>query len=499
MGDDRGPVGGTEWQQAYMQTIAVCFVFTSIALLVFGFGLSSTTLNGGIALSFTIALMITSLRLLTARGSLAALPYFLIGCAVFYGLGTFVATIVPESMYQISFTSDVQRKVLAQVNATNFVAITVVVLAAAPLCMFPAGSRTASSADGGLQSVMLRLEQYMPALLIASVPIVAIMWATFPRPTNFLLASLLTPLSGVPLFTVLLAGAIWTRLDGGRKALIVLLILALVLHGMLGMRKMFTILPIMSLVMGMMIFPRTRVLAGVIVVCVIVIYGAGMADTLNYGRLHVGFDPLLNGPLDRLRILWDTVGSLREVSALQQEEGSLLQRFTIAPFEAHFIGLYDSGAPGDSLRNFFNVLVPRAIWPDKPIISPGAEFDGIFRGYFVQSSLAIGFIAEAYWNLGWLGVILISAMIGLQMGWFTRRWHLFCQHGFIYSGIFLMSPLIIKQSLWVETNIVGGYVGGVVKLMIYVTLIDMLIRVYVARTQRAERLMPANTLTRQYG
>jgi hypothetical protein len=235
-----------------------------------------------------------------------------------------------------------------------------------------------------------------------------------------------------------------------------------------------------------------------IVLATTAVYFAGLAELVNLARLHGTYDPLLNSPLQRVNILWDTSGNMAELAS-QHYRGVAAQRFSIAPFEAHFIALYDSGSPGDSLRNFFNVLIPRAIWPDKPIISPGTEFDLAFRGFVLQSSLAIGFIAEAYWNLGWTGVILISGMIGLQIGWFTRRWLLFCQHGLSYAGIFFMAPLVLQQSLWVETNIVGGYVGGMVKLMLYVAAIDMLLRVYIARRSNEELLRPANYLARHHG
>ena len=87
----------------------------------------------------------------------------------------------------------------------------------------------------------------------------------------------------------------------------------------------------------------------------------------------------------------------------------------------------------------------------------------------------------------------------MQIGWFTRRWLLFCQHGLSYAGIFFMAPLVLQQSLWVETNIVGGYVGGMVKLMLYVAAIDMILRVYIARQSNEELLRPAAHLARHHG
>ena len=486
------------WQKAFGITLGVCSLFTSISFLVYGFGISWTVLNGAVALGFSVALLAAAGKMLTSRGALAALPYFLIGCAIFYGLGTFIATLLPESMYKVSFTTEVQRKMLAQVNAVNIAAISIVVLVATPIC-FSAGRGGANRNDErGLNEVIFRLVRLMPILLTVSIPVVALMWGTFPRPTNPGLQGILLLLSSIPLFTILLGGAVWTRQSGARKLLIVFLILVLTLHGLLILSKLKTILPIVSFCIGLWIFKATRYKAGIIVLVTSVVYFAGLAELVNLARLHGSYDPLLNSPLQRLSILWDTSGNMTELAS-EHYRGVAIQRFSIAPFEAHFIALYDSGSPGDSLRNFFNVLIPRAIWPDKPIISPGTEFDLAFRGFVLQSSLAIGFIAEAYWNLGWTGVILISGMIGLQIGWFTRRWLLFCQHGLSYAGIFFMAPLVLQQSLWVETNIVGGYVGGMVKLMLYVAAIDMILRVYIARRSNEELLRPADHLARHHG
>ena len=468
-----------DWHRAYALVVFLNILVMAVALLVWGFGIRSSTINGGVALGFASALLIGSYGMLTSRGALAALPYFLIGCAIFFGFGTFIATQIPESMYKISFTTDVQREMLAKVNAANTVAVTTVLIFAAPLSL-SVPRISDQTEEPGLRSMIDRLVGLLPTLLIVSIPIIALMWATFPRPTNLFIASLLRPLSTIPLFTVLLGAALWGRLAAAQRAIVVLMVLCLALHGFLGLRKLFTILPILSLIMGFWLNRPTRLAAGILALLVALIYFNGFSEVVSFGRQHSSYDPLLNTPGDRLSIIADTFRQLRDLMTLS-DRGVGAERLTIAPFEAHFIALYDSGAPGDSFRNFFNALVPRIIWPDKPIIAPGAEFDVVFRGYIAESSLAIGFVAEAYWNLGWLGIFLISAMIGIEMGWLTRRWQLFCQHGMPYCGVFVLAPLILQFSLWVETNVVGAYVGGLVKMVLLILVIDFLARFYLSK------------------
>ena len=77
-------------------------------------------------------------------------------------------------MYKISFTDDVQRAMLAQVNAINIVAITTVVFVAMPFCMNAGSQDLGSSTMPGLQDVIHKLEHLLPLLLLVSVPVVAL-------------------------------------------------------------------------------------------------------------------------------------------------------------------------------------------------------------------------------------------------------------------------------------------------------------------------------------
>lgn len=468
---------GIGWRGAYLLALCNVGMFAFLSLLAWGFGIESNGVNGAIALLFAAGGLITGVLLIAQGGLLAALPYFVIGSAVFFGIGTFVATINTESMAHLSFTEDAQRAMLTKVNAANSLALFVVVFVAGLFSMNP-GRR--AQRQEGLEAVLLSFSSIRVKLMYFSVPVIVLMWATFPQPDNALLVSLLNTVNGAPLFAILLGGAMWPRLNGASKYLLVLLTLALALHGLLAMRKLYTLLPFLALGLGWWLNGQMRRQVMILFLGIIVIYFSVFAELVRLGRFHSAYNPIQNTPIERVEIVYDTVTRFSELGDLNRG-GVVAQRFTVAPFEAHFIGLYDTGSPGESFKTFFAALVPRVLWPDKPIIAPGREFDLVFRGFELESSLAIGFIAESYWNMGWLGVVLISAMIGAEIGWLTRKWFLFCEHGLPHIGVFLMSPVVVLASVWVETNIVGGYVGGMFKLFIMIGIFDFVARAYIAR------------------
>lgn len=474
-----GKMAPSELQRAYAGALSVCMAAACLAVVVWAFGFNSRVLNIVVAGAIGISGIYAGIRLISSGCSLGALPYFLIGAGTFFGFGTIIATQTGEVMSMHSFTHDVQRALLGKLNAANAVAIATVVVCAGPFIIWlPISGRR----QPGLVKVIESLQPNFRALLFWSTPIVVLIWVTFPVPSNLLLASLLALLQGIPFFTIILGGAIWHKISGLGKMLLVAIVLALCANGALGLSKLAALLPPVVLGLGWWLGGRMRKTALALFAGLTLTYFGGFAELVTLSRFHVSYDPVTNSAVDRVGIISDSVGRLRSLRA-DGEDPMLLQRFTLAPFQAYFMNLYDSGAPGDTFENIPVVLVPRVLWPDKPIITPGAEFDLIFRGYESESNLGIGFVSEAYWNLGWTGVILVSIFVGLTNGWFTRKWLLFAEQGDAHLGAFLFSPLVVFSSLNVEKSIVGGFTGGMVKLAIAVIAVDLVCRMI--STQRA--------------
>jgi hypothetical protein len=93
--------------------------------------------------------------------------------------------------------------------------------------------------------------------------------------------------------------------------------------------------------------------------------------------------------------------------------GSAWQRLCYLTPQAAAVDLYENGEGGDAIELVGWVLVPRLLFPDKPIITrAGPAFNMKVRGS-ATASTGIGIFIDGYYNLGWAGLLGIS----LASGW----------------------------------------------------------------------------------
>ena len=135
---------------------------------------------------------------------------------------------------------------------------------------------------------------------------------------------------------------------------------------------------------------------------------------------------------------------------------------------------FESGSPGNSLKLALIAPIPRLLWPDKPIIESGRDFYERLTGH-TTATFGIGFFCEAYWNGGWLAVILCSAAIGWLFAMITRVLGEELLLGNLWALPFAL--LWVRGGArvdgWMHTEIVGPAVF---------TLIGILAMRYLART-----------------
>lgn len=89
-------------------------------------------------------------------------------------------------------------------------------------------------------------------------------------------------------------------------------------------------------------------------------------------------------------------------------------RFNYSSIQAFVMNRYDLGLEGNPYKDVLWSLVPRIIYPDKPITSSvGSEIAYLLMGE-TKTQIAAGFAAEAYWAGGWYMVTFIAVLVGLQ-------------------------------------------------------------------------------------
>jgi hypothetical protein len=80
-------------------------------------------------------------------------------------------------------------------------------------------------------------------------------------------------------------------------------------------------------------------------------------------------------------------------------------------------------AGGETLLWGFIALIPRAIWPDKPIVGGGGDLVSRFTGAtFAQgTSVGAGQVLEFQVNFGTAGIVVCFLLLGLSIAWLDRR------------------------------------------------------------------------------
>ena len=83
---------------------------------------------------------------------------------------------------------------------------------------------------------------------------------------------------------------------------------------------------------------------------------------------------------------------------------------------------------GKTYRHIPALLVPRFVWPGKPHGHISTEMLGLYYGVHTResaryTSIGFGFLAEAWANFGWPGVIGLGVFFGWTMRWVARMSH----------------------------------------------------------------------------
>jgi hypothetical protein len=113
-------------------------------------------------------------------------------------------------------------------------------------------------------------------------------------------------------------------------------------------------------------------------------------------------------------------------------------RLCYAPQQGFVMDEYDSGRPGSPWEDFTMALIPRVLWPDKPLVTPGTNFSVLISGEEGNNN-APGTLGEGYWYGGWLGVLAVGLYVGIFLGAVDR-----ITSQVLERRAWLLMPLVIQ-------------------------------------------------------
>lgn len=487
----KSPPVQNRWTQAYGVAFANATLFFILSSLSISLGMS-IPINLGIDVVFMFGSLVAATLLMRAGEGPVAIGMFVLGTGLIFGFGTFYGVMGPTDFIgRILFPPTVQEVMLGKINLVNSLSVLCVLAFAWPMSSYPAREKLGSGVVEGVQ----RLRRYQGALIFASVVIIGAVVATFPAPENLIYRNWLSILAKIPLVVIVMVTARWREQSLAVKTTMLLMLFVLVGVGVISSSKSSALIPVAAVVGGLWINRGTRPAAVVVVILSMITYFTLLEPLSGNIRAAYGYD---NGRAG-LRASVDNFSTgVKALQAGQKNTSStILKRFSSTPYQSYLISQYENGNRGSSLDDFWAAAIPRALWRDKPTITRfGAQLYGsVNRTRYVESQLAPTYSAEAFWNYGWWGVIAVSALIGVELGWFTRKWLLLASGRSRRMGILVFTVPVAYLSLFVEAWIAAAYIGGFLTLFLLIVGIDVA-SAYLERSApkpAPKRLAPGNS------
>jgi len=169
--------------------------------------------------------------------------------------------------------------------------------------------------------------------------------------------------------------------------------------------------------------------------------------------------------------------NLRQHITLYNMVTAFAVRFDVASIQGYLINEYNVGRNGNSLDKFWVILIPRILWPEKPIMTDsGGELNSQYYGGGTGtelSAIAPTYTAEAYWNYGVIGVLLISIYLGVIIGWFTNLAYRFLNNNEPVYLLIAFPAILTFAHLesWIVSTFIGGFGILVVIFLIFKLLL----------------------------
>lgn len=165
---------------------------------------------------------------------------------------------------------------------------------------------------------------------------------------------------------------------------------------------------------------------------------------------------------------------IQENSRRSESTGDALwSRQSLSGVQAFLIDQYDKGYAGDTFSDIWVYFIPRVIWPDKPITTNVARDLNYMVFGHSSSALAPSFNGDAYYNGGWILVVVVSIYMGVLFYFLSRMAVVnIGQFNFIYMPIAIMA---INLGRYVEGFFASSFIGGVVIMLVTWIIIKNLI------------------------
>lgn len=429
----------------------------------------SSWANTGLPIAYGALCAGVALRILSRQPLMIWSPFtwFLGANILYFSIGVLVLKFGnPASIEEINLFYETRESDLLRTNTLN--CLGALGVAAGLLLggrLFPARVRQQASAGIGF-----KLKAALVMVIFASlfVKYLIVLPNNFGL-TNYTLPGMLMSLEKLTKFSLIVLIILAYRDDHRWKVVLFPLMGAEVLTALLGFGKQDLIETMICVLLGyFMLWPTKRMMVG----GAALLFAAYLlsVNLVRYGRAEIISETGTSyqaGLEKRMNIVANYIK--KDSNEFQGEaKQSWWTRLCYSPAQAFAMDQYDGGHPGDSFSLAWYVLIPRVLWPEKPLITVGSQFNYLATGNPYSQS-APGFFAEAYWNGGWLYVLGAAVFVGFLFSLYTK--HALEKIGalnLVYLPCALIGMAIgYRPDDWFVASVIGGTAGG---MLIYLGL-----------------------------
>ena len=236
------------------------------------------------------------------------------------------------------------------------------------------------------------------------------------------------------------------------------LVLVEILVGVLLFSKSDVLITIIFVVLAFFHVRPALSRLGVGAVAGILVFSS-IAPLIHYGRdetIKLGGGKQIATFEQRLQILDRYLTDQSPLANDPEGVQTALSRVSYVAPSTWGMSLYDSGNSGDTMVHLFAAFVPRFLWPDKPEMTAAGRTLYIMATGNEGTSISVGLFAEAYWNLGWFGVVFLMSVMGFVLGWLSS-----VSVAMISQERWIFLPLVLI-GIQIGTRVDGHFVTDVV-------------------------------------
>lgn len=485
------------WRIAVRCALANCLAFLVMAAFIYALKPQSLAMILFAPAVFFAGSLLTFSLMVQGGAALAPIAWFVLGAGIYFGLGSVAGGLHVHPYSDRIFGTDTLY--LIHINLLNASSVLIVVVVALTYYRLRISvSRAQGGASAERDGLLQKLFPYVLAFAVGGV---CLKFVFFPIAENLLLRSVMGKIHLFVPACFLLLGMLWQRIGWQLKAAALIVFILEILNGLMAFSKYQILYAMLALVMGMWMI-RTTWKSMFLAMTGLALVLAVINPLITLGRAHLIYDAQKNTLTDRADILGDAyvaywisekgfstlsyteTGELnldqidiKEMGKPEERLRALGRRFDVASIQGYLINEYNSGRPGNTLSNFWVTFIPRMFWSEKPVITNlGGELNAQYYNDPRQagSALAPTYSAEAYWNYGASGVVLVSMMLGLAIGWLTH--YSFLAVSGARPEYFIIAFPAAIWACFVESWLVSSYLGEFVIFVVILIITHIMMK-----------------------